>query len=53
MKTSIDILKMSAGLHGSYSLSANQLGMGMAFFGLYKDIPYGHWMIDEVAKRNN
>lgn len=46
IKTAADSLKMSAALHGSYSLSANQVGFPMNFFVMHRSIPHGSWLTD-------
>jgi len=44
IKTSIDTLKISAALSGSYSLSSNQIGLPISIFTIHKSIPLNQWM---------
>lgn len=52
IKTSIEILKLSAAHSGAYSLSANQVGLSMSLFVMHKYIPYGTWITDEAMKEH-
>ena len=45
-------MKKSAALSGSYSLSANQIGLPMSFFTIHKDVPYNEWLCEEALKAN-
>lgn len=48
IKTSIETLKISAALSGSYSLSANQIGIPWSIFTIHKSIPLNKWMTEEA-----
>jgi hypothetical protein len=49
-KVMYEMLKMSAALSGSYSLSANQIGFPMSVFTIHKDIPYDQWLCKEAME---
>ena len=43
-------LKLSAALSGSYSLSANQIGVPINVFTIHKNTPFDKWLCDEAMK---
>lgn len=53
VRVSQETLRLSAALQGSYSLSANQLGLPMSIMTVHKNIPYGKWICDEAMRLNN
>ena len=44
-------LKLSAAASGSYSLSANQIGLCLAAFVIHRDMKDGEWLHPEAYKR--
>ena len=50
VELAVKTLKLSAASVGSYSLSANQLGLPTAIFVMYRDLQPGHWFHPEALK---
>jgi hypothetical protein len=51
VQITITALKLSAAISGSYSLSANQIGIPSAAFIIHKDVQDGKWLHDLAYKR--